>query len=64
MGIFSEKQSFQNEKQDLRDIESYMLHAVRFLRDKEKEVGIVSGKGQKIFDMLRRTFYQKQKRQK
>lgn len=48
----------------LREIESDMLHAVRFLRDKEKEAGVVSGKGQKIFDMLRRTFYQNQKRQK
>jgi hypothetical protein len=34
-----------------------MLHAVRFLRDKEKENGIVDGKGQKILDMIRGQFY-------
>lgn len=49
--------SSQNQSQTLRDVESDMLHAVRFLRDKEKENGIVGGKGQKILDMIRGQFY-------
>ena len=61
---FFKDQLFSEKELTLRDIESDMLHAVRFLRDKEKQSGIKSGKGQKIFDMLRRTFYQNKKRQK
>lgn len=51
--------------QTLREAQSDVLHAVRFLRDQEKKMGIVSGKGQKIYDLLRCRFYQnKQKGRK
>ena len=52
----------QNQSQMLRDAESDMLHAIRFLRDKEKEEGIVFGKGQKIFDIIRQQFYRNQQK--
>lgn len=53
-----------NQSQTLRDVESDMLHAVRFLRDKEKENGIVFGKGQKILDMIRGQFYKNKQKGK
>lgn len=48
--------------QGLRDAESDMIHAIRFLRDKEKEKGIVSGKGQKLLNILRCQFYKNQQK--
>ena len=54
----------QNQSQTLRDVESDMLHAVRFLRDKEKENGIVDGKGQKILDMICGQFYKNKQKGK
>lgn len=53
----------QSQKQQiLRDAESDMIHAIRFLRDKEKEAGIISGKGQKLFNMLHCQFYKNQQK--
>lgn len=55
---------FTHQSQELREAESDMLHAVRFLRDKEKEAGIVVGKGQKIFNIICQTFYRNRSNQK
>lgn len=61
----SNKWLFQNQNnsspersQSLRMAESDMIHAIRFLRDEEKKAGITSGKGKKMLELLRATFYQ------
>lgn len=47
---------------DLRDIEADVLRTVRFLRDKEKEQGIVEGKGRKMYNLLKCQFYKSKQR--
>ena len=53
-----QNQTFSEKSPSLRAAESDMIRAIRFLRDEEKKAGITSGKGRKMLELLRATFYQ------